>query len=180
MSPKTQRYILGALLVILAITTLVNWRSSPELQIALGSDRGSGRLIVENPSLKLDLLKKIQAQEYTGTHRNIFNASLPPPPAPEPDKTADDSVKPIGPTLPPAPPELVVPFKFYGFSASAVNGRKRGFFTNGDDIWIVSEGENIQSRFRIVRISPTTAEVEEIASGRRKTLPLEESAAPQG
>lgn len=178
MTPKIQRYILIGLLAILVIITLVNWRTSPALQIALGSERSVPRLDVENPELKLDLLKKIRAQEYTGTRRNIFSMSLPPPPAP---KTADIKPPvPTGPVDPPPPPELMVPFKFYGFSSNPANGRKRAFFTNGDDIWIVSEGDTIQNRFKLIRFGNTTAEVEEIASGRRKTLPLEESAAPQG
>lgn len=174
MTPKIQRYILMGLLAVLAIVTIANWRS-PEMKIVLGADTRAQRLEVENPSLRLDLLEKIRKQKYQ-THRNIFSASLPAPQVKEEPRPAVTEA--VGPVREAPPPELVVPFKFYGFSSNPANGRMRAFFTNGDDIWIVSEGETIQNRFKLLRIGNTTAEVEEIASGRRKTLPLDESAAP--
>ncbi|HJY85619.1 MAG TPA: hypothetical protein VKE24_02175, partial [Candidatus Acidoferrales bacterium] len=105
----------------------------------------------------------------TGQRRNIFTAMLPPPPAPK----VDTSKLP-----PPPPPPLEVPVRFFGYSADPRTGRRQAFFTNGEDVFIVTEGEVLLNRFRLLRIGNTTAEIEETASGRRATLALEEQGAP--
>jgi hypothetical protein len=126
-----------------------------------------------DPTLRFDLLKSSEEQEYTGGKRNIFQPQaeeIPKPVAP-PIKSAGPVV-PAGPPTPPPPPPI--PLKFYGF-ASRPGEAKKIFLSNGDDVFIGSEGEVINRRYRIVRITNSSVEIEDILNNNRQTIPL-----PQG
>ena len=173
MSRRTQVYVFLGLLAVLAVALLRNVVTAPEITNVLLADEKFAPLAVENPSLRLDKLERIRKLEYAGTGRDIFNAAPPPPPVkPQPVVTTQ--------TSPPPPPDLPLqlPFKFYGYASDPQTGKRRAFFTNGEDIWIAAEGETILGRFRLLRIGNTTAELEETASSKRVTLQLEQ--APQG
>jgi len=130
-------------------------------------------LLVGNPALHLERIERLRKLEYHPSGRDIFTAELPPPPQPKVPKPHCCS----GPMPPPPDPPLVVPFKYYGFSTDSRTGKRKGFFTNGDDVYIASEGESVQSRFRILAIGATSAEVEEVSTSRRATLTMEAPAA---
>jgi hypothetical protein len=51
---------------------------------------------------------------------------------------------------------------------------RRAFFSDGDDVIIVSEGETLLGRYRIVKVNNNNLEFEEIATGRHNTAPLVE------
>jgi hypothetical protein len=172
MSRRNQIIVLVVLLAILAIVLYRNWGGPTALPVASAGDVKYQPLAVENPSLRLDMLERIRKFEYTGRHRNIFSASLPPPPPPKVDPTKQAQ------SGPPAPAPLEVPVKFFGYAADPQTGYRRAFFTNGEDVFIVAEGETLLSRFRLLHIGNSTADLEEIASGRRATLVLEESGPP--
>ncbi len=176
MSKRTQSWVLAGLLLILAYVVL-RGQSSPEGGIILANQSVPRKLDIPDPSLNLAALERIRKLEYSGTHRNIFSASAPEPvvvqqrpvePAPQ-----DPNPQPAGPAV------LTPPFKYYGLTSDALTGHKRAFFTNGDDIWIAAEGQMIGPLFRLLNFSHTAAEVEEVATGRKATLRLEEQAAPQ-
>lgn len=169
MSRRSQTVILVVLLLALGGVAYRNWRAAPNTVVFSSADEKYQPLPVENPSLRLDLLERIRTLEYTGTKRNIFSAVAPPPPAPkvEPGKG--------GPAQPQVPEALVLPVKFYGYVADTRGGNRRAFFTNGEDVFIVAEGETLLNRFRVLHIGNKTTEVEEVASGRRATLVLEEA-----
>jgi len=76
------------------------------------------------------------------------------------------------------PPPLVIPATFFGYVADARTGFRRAFFASGEDVFIIAEGETLMQRFRLLRITNRTAELEEIASGRRTTVTLEERPPP--
>lgn len=174
MSHRVQLYVFLVLLGVLALVILNNWGGSAEIVLRFVPEEEYKVLDVDNPRLRLDLLERIRKVEYTGTHRNIFSASAPPPPAP---KTPPQPAVVADTPSAPAPP-LQVPAKFYGYVANAQSGRRRAFFTNGEDFFIVGEGEIFLSRFRLLRIGTATAEVEEVSTGRRAVLGLD--AAPSG
>lgn len=170
---------LGALAVLLAVVVLV-WGSalggSGGIAAVFSGPEREDRFVVPNPALRLDLLK--EPTPYTGMHRNIFKSTpLPPvePPRPVVPQQAVNP-EPVQPVVPP----LVLPFKFYGYVSDAKSTRLRGFFTNGDDIMVAAEGETVARRFRLVRLTVTRAELEEISTGKKATLQLDESAAPSG
>src|SRR5487761_342596 len=83
MTKKTryELYVLGGLLV-LAIAAYSSQSRNSVFTGASGSDARFVPLNVPDPSLRLDLLDRIQKQEYKGQHRNIFSAEpLPPSPS---------------------------------------------------------------------------------------------------
>ncbi len=73
------------------------------------------------------------------------------------------------PGPPPAPP---IPLKFFGF-ANQPGEPKRVFLSKGDDVFIAGEGEIVDRRYKVVRISPTSVEIQDVVgSGPAQTIPL--------
>ncbi len=66
--------------------------------------------------------------------------------------------------------------KYFGYVSDLGGSHRRAFFStaNNEDVIIASEGDTFLGQFRIVRLTNTTADVEEVSSGRRTTLTLEE------
>lgn len=145
-----------------------------------------------DPTLRLDLLAKLQNVSVEGGHRTLFDFSAEPPPKNDPKiavgpgakkgvpgakgtdpaatTAAAGDVKPADPVKPPPPP---IPLKFYGFS-SPRTGSKRAFFLEGEEIYLAGEGELIKRRYKVVRIGLNSAIVEDTEHKHQQTLPLEE------
>jgi hypothetical protein len=174
MSRQFKYTVLAILVAVLALVVYRNYIKAPENVAGLQSNEIYTPIGVENPAVRLDILEKTRASEYSGSHRDIFSQTLPPPEVP--------ATKPGGPgknaqPLPPAdtgPPPLTLPLKFFGYASDPRTGRRRAFFTDGDDVFIAAEGETLLTRFRVLRIGNSSAEVEEISSKRRTTAILEE------
>jgi hypothetical protein len=169
MSNRVKAYGLAVLLVLLGWVLLRQFQNSPQV-IAGQPGAKFVPIDVDDPTLRIDDIAASQKREYQGKGRNIFNYGR----APVVQQPVEQ--KPVEPvevkTEPPPPPPP--PFKFYGVATNSASGRKRAFFTNGEDIWIAEEGQMIDRRFKLVSIGATSAEVEETATGRRVTMPLEE------
>ena len=174
MNPRTQQIVLGVLAVVFVPSAYFFYRSlSPEAKApqAVSPDARFAPLNVDNPALRMDILKRFLALQYTGVHRSIFSMTLPPPPAPP---TPPPTAIVTGP--PPGPPPLNVDAKFFGYVSDLAGDHRRAFFAtpNNEDVIIAGEGDTLMGRFRVVRITNTTADVEEISSNRRATLNLEQ------
>jgi len=178
MKPRTQYVILGVLLVGLAMAGYYFYRAYSPAEASLPAakvDEKFTPLNVDNPALRMDILKRFLALEYKGVHRSIFSATLPPPPAPP--VSAQQQPVNVAPPVPSGPPPLTVDAKYFGFVSDFSGNHKRAFFSTGnnnEDVVIAGEGDTLLGRFRVVRLTNTTADVEEVASGRRATLTLEE------
>ena len=149
------------------VSTPTATRQSPEQR---RTQRARGAQLTSNldPTLRLDLLAASEQTAYKGTGRNIFK------PQPEPPKIAiPDPVKPpqreFGPEKPPPPPPINM--KFFGF-ANKPGEPKRVFLAQGDDVFIAGEGEIVNRRYRVVRISPASVEVEDVLTNHSENLPL--------
>jgi hypothetical protein len=175
MTRQTQFIILGVLLAVLAVSSIYLYRTNYSAQgdtpQPVSQDARFTPLPVDNPALRLDILKRFLALEYKGVHRSIFSATLPPPPAPPPSKQVN-----VAPAIPSGPPPLTVDAKYFGYVSDYGGSHRRAFFatTNNEDVIIAGEGDTFMGRFRVVRLTNTTADVEEVSSGRRTTLTLEE------
>ncbi len=186
MSRRTQIIVLCSLLAVAAFAFYVEMRpQSGNVSVAPTALFAAPYvpLEVENPALRLDLLDRIHKREYTGVHRNIFSGVTLPPPPPKltPAQTKAAAAYAAAHPPPPAPPPpLQVPATFFGYVTDARTGRKQAFFTDGDDVFIAGEGEVLLGRFRVLRIGNDTADVEEISSGRRATLRMQEIEPPAG
>jgi hypothetical protein len=165
-------------------------RSSEEFRPSLKPKRPEDRVdpMSIDPTLRLDLLAKVQAVNIEGGRRNLFAAGAAPlPPEPlVPVKGAgrrDRQAAVIGPEpLPGPPPAPLAPqappitLKYYGYS-SAHDNRKRAFFLDGDDILVAAEGETVKKRYRVVRIGINSVVMEDTQFKHEQTLPLQEEAA---
>jgi hypothetical protein len=140
-----------------------------------------------DPTLRLDLLAKVQGVKLTGGNRSLFDFSAPPPPDPKkvveqakaaaPAKPYGPQPAPPPPTPTPTPPPPPIPLKFYGFVNSSRPGApKRAFFLEGEDIHVAGEGELIKKRYKVVRIGVNSVVVEDTEHKHEQTLPLEEQA----
>jgi hypothetical protein len=172
MSRRAEIYTLVGLLVVLAAAVyyFMSRQQAAGLPGVLAADTKFEPLDVEEPQLRLDLLKKLQKLEYSGSHRNIFVAAPPPPPKPAGSEAR--AIRFVGPIPPPPPPPPQVPAEFFGYASQPRTGRHVAFFTSGDDVLVVAEGSVFLDRFRLVRIGNDSADVEEISSGRHVMMPM--------
>jgi hypothetical protein len=126
-----------------------------------------------DPTLKLDLLASSEKTEYQGNGRNIFVSQAEDVQIPKPVTVV--SPDQLGPQQwhPPAPPApQPIPLKFYGF-ASSPGEPKKIFLKNGDDVFVAGEGEIVDRRYKVIRITNTTVEIQDVVgSGPPQTIPL--------
>ena len=139
-----------------------------------------------DPSLRLDLLAKVQRVNLAGGGRSLFDfgaapigkAPTPPPIDPKPTGPLPGPVgAPPNPT-PPQPPLVLktpIPLKFFGFLGGARQASKRAFFLEGEEIYVAGEGDLIRKRFKVIRIGLNSAVVEDTQQSYEQTLPLEEA-----
>ena len=178
MKQKKQLAVLAVLLLIAGgIWFLYFDRDKPIVTADAGSAAKNYQLLsVENPSLHKDGVEKARKTEYKSSGRNIFSRELPPPPPPLHPKP--DPKPPILPPIKVEPKVAPLPVKFFGFG-TVPNGTKRvAFFSDGEEVYVVAEGELLLNRFRILRIGNANLEYEEVSSGLRGTANLEEQGAP--
>lgn len=134
-----------------------------------------------DPTLRLELLARLQSVTPGGNARNLFQMGASPLTDAQGNPITHPiiPVKPVTPPPPPPPAAAVVniPLKYYGFAKPIGTGvSNRGFFLDGDNILIASEGEVVKQKYMIVELTPTSARVEDTQMKQGKALPLEPEA----
>jgi hypothetical protein len=126
-----------------------------------------------DPTLRLDLLASVEQTQYEGSGRNIFMSEAEPVVIPAPGSSpVTDAGKTPPYVLPPTPTAPPIPLKFFGFS-SKVGEQKRVFLSQGDEVFVAGEGEIVNRRYKVVRISPTSVEMQDMVySGPPQNIPL--------
>ncbi len=138
-------------------------RSSTRTRVA-GKKEAIARTM--DPSLRLDLLRESEDTKYEGAGRNIFRVFVEIPKIvrqpvnPEPAPAA---------YVPPPPPPINL--TFYGF-ATPTGGTKRIFLAKGEDVFIAKEGDIVDRRYKVVRISQNAVEILDVLSNNRQSIPL--------
>lgn len=123
-----------------------------------------------DPSLRLDLLKSSEQTKYEGTGRNIFAVFVEiPKPLKNPVTQPPVQVVQQGPS--PTPPPPPINLVFYGFATPA-GGAKRVFLAQGEDVFIAKEGDIVDRRYKVVRISANAVEILDVLSNNRQSIPL--------
>ncbi len=129
-----------------------------------------------DPTLHLQQLASAEQVTYEGSGRNIFisqpDAVIP---IPQTNGTTDKS-KPGGKdpiyTPPVVAQQLPIPLKFFGF-ASQPGESKKVFLSKDTDVFIAGEGEIVDRRYKVVRISATSVEIQDlVVSGPPQSIPL--------
>lgn len=135
-----------------------------------------------DPTLRLDLLAKVQEVSVDGGSRNVFQFSAaPPPPLPKgpepkvmPKIPPKDGAKAANKTdsARPKPPPPPINLKYYGYSGARGAARKTAFFLDGDEILVAGEGETVKRRYKVVKIGINSVVMEDTESKSQQTLPL--------
>ena len=137
-----------------------------------------------DPTIRLDLLAKVQEVPQAGGERDLFQI-LKAPPLHEAVFTGDEPhvFIPRGPNPPPPPPPPLpdpgtlppppIPLKYYGFCTERNNGKKTAYFLDNDEIIQATEGTTLKGRYRVVRIGLNVVVMEDMQSKRQQNLPLE-------
>lgn len=135
-----------------------------------------------DPTLRTDLLAKVQAVNFEGVERNLFQfGARKPKVTPEQIEAAKKEAaaaaeKAVAPPPPPAKPaDPVAPpinMEYYGYAS---DGRRRGMLKEGEELYIVAEGDVIKKRYRVVRIGINSIVMEDVQFKSQQTLALKEN-----
>lgn len=151
-----------------------------------------------DPTLRLDLLARLQRVEPVTAGRSLFESAAqaaaaipvpahPPilPPRPRPFPGAQGA--PGGPAGS-GPVTASIPLKYYGYEKPVVNpgdprtgnglSSNRGFFLDGDNVLVASEGELLKQRYLVVELTPNSARLEDTQIKQGQTLPVVVAAMP--
>lgn len=124
-----------------------------------------------DPTLRFDLLKGSEDTKYEGAGRDVFRVFvvIEKPKAPI---VTDHPAVAINQGPPPPPPPPPIDLKFYGFAISKPGESKRIFLIQGEDVFIAKEGDIVDRRYKVVRISPNAVEILDVLSNNRQSIPL--------
>lgn len=129
-----------------------------------------------DPTLRLDLLATAERTQYEGNGRNIFVSQAEDVRIEQPKGSAvtdrNGTGQPDAYHLPQQPPAPAIPLKFYGF-ASSPGEPKRVFLKMGEDVFVAGEGEIVNRRYKVIRISNNSVEIQDMVySGPPQNIPL--------
>ncbi len=125
-----------------------------------------------DPRLRLDLLADSEGIKYEGTGRNIFandREDIPKLIAPavvESEKQADKV-----PWQPPVSPPPPINLKFWGW-ANKAGESKAIFLAQGENGFIAREGDIVANRYRVIKIGPSSIDIEDVLSNNRQSVPI--------
>lgn len=161
---------------------------------AAGNERGTLRLRAIDatrgdidPTLRLELLARLQNVAEPANPRNVFEMG------PSPQAAALLKQQLHGPTIVPKPlppvvspaqmantrPAVAIPLKYYGFVKPVGSGQSnQGFFLDGDNVLVASEGEVLKQQYLVVALTPNSARVEDIRLKQGQTLAVVPEALP--
>ena len=173
---RQQKQILA--LVFLAIGAAAIWlwnsRQGPTAAGASTIVSNYAPMNVDNLNVRFWVIESTRRTEYKGSGRNPFSAVPPPPPPPPvPKPGMAGYVEP--PPPPPPKAELPASMKFYGYGTVPNGTARRAFLSDGDEVYIVAEGDTLLGRYRILRIGNATLEFEEISTHIQGQKNLEEA-----
>ena len=126
-----------------------------------------------DPTLRLDLLATSEKTHYEGNGRNIFVSQRGRCGDSSSNDTRNADAQDGNPYHTPTPPQPPpIPLKFYGF-ASRPGEPKKIFLKLGEDVFVAGEGEIVDRRYKVIRISPNSVEIQDVVnSGPPQNIPL--------
>jgi hypothetical protein len=126
-----------------------------------------------DPTLRMEAMLVTESLVYSGSGRNIFSASSAPIDIPKPIAPVRTKALPPPPPPPPPgpPPPPPIDLKFFG-TATGADGKRQAFLLHGEDVFLASDGEIVQRKYKVISISANSILVEDMANNNRQTLPL--------
>jgi hypothetical protein len=126
-----------------------------------------------DPTLKMGPMLVTESLVYSGSGRNIFSPNSAPIDIPKPVASArpKGAVVPVYTPPPGPPPPPPIDLKFFGTATSA-NGHRQAFLLKGEDVFLASDGDIVQRRYKVISVSANTVLVEDMANNNRQSLPL--------
>ena len=184
MKQKQQVVVLVVLVVVAVLIWTLEWRQQTPSAISSTFITDYKPLGEENPGIRWEELYRAQKTEYKSNGRNPFSPIAPPTPE-DVRKAHDDAAKlqnqpPVQPVQIAPPTRATAPanLKFFGYGTVPVGSPRLAFFTDGEEVYVVTEGATLLGRYKIVKVGNTSLEFQEISSGLPGTIPLDEQAAP--
>ena len=182
MKQKQQVIVLVVLVVVAVLIWTFEWRQQTPSAMTSTFITDYKPLGEENPGIRWEELYRAQKTEYKSNGRNPFSPIAPPTPA---DLQRENDARthqpaPIVAPPPPPPTRATAPanLKFFGYGTVPVGSPRLAFFTDGEEVYVVTEGATLLGRYKIVKVGNTSLEFQEISSGLPGTMPLDEQAAP--
>lgn len=141
-----------------------------------------------DPTLRTDLLVKLQSVEPLSGSRSLFEAgptaeaaSAPPIQGPKiPVHAAPPPVTQQPVNVAPSTPVVNIPLRYYGF-VNPLSKREaaRGLFMDGDNILVAKEGEQLEGRYLVVALNANNARMEDMQMRQGQILPVTPEAMEQ-
>ncbi len=176
--------IAAGVLLLVALGLFVNWLigssssgptaspvvsaapTGPLVRTKLGKGKSKTLTRSLDPTLRYDWLANSEDAKYAGNGRNIFadQAEIPTP-------IASAKKAPVDNTPPPPPPPPPINLKFFGF-ANKPGELKKIFLAEGEDVFIAREGDIVDRRYKVIHITPTAVEIEDVLNNNRQSIPL--------
>jgi hypothetical protein len=179
--------LLGAFLLVRAFTSSDNVTAAPSTRpVAAAAQSARSATQVKksapnpqsqslDPTIRLDLLRSVEAVKYEGHGRNIFKEEVEaPPPKPivltheQQCRITPDAPGCVPPGPPPPPP---INLKFFGF-ANRSGERKKVFLSQGEDVFIAGEGDTVNRRYRVMHIGVNSVDIKDVLNDNTQTIPL--------
>ena len=160
MKQKQQVIVLIVLVVVAVLVWTFEMRQQTTSAITTSFITDYKLLGEDNPGIHWAQLERAQKTEYKSNGRNPFSPIAPPTPE---DVKRDNDAKthqptPVIPPPPPPPTRAAVPanLKFFGYGTVPVGSPRLAFFTDGEDVYIVTEGSTLLGRYKIVKVGNTS------------------------
>ena len=151
-------------------TSGLSTRPVPRRASGPGTSKKSHAANNLDPTLRLDLLASSEQTKYAGLGRNIFVSQAQDIPQPKGTGVTDNKPAVYTPPSVQAPPPINL--KFFGF-ANETGEPKKIFLSQGEDVFIAAEGDIVNRRYKVMRISPNSVEIQDVlGSGPPQSIPL--------
>lgn len=167
----------GVAAVVLVIAVSAMRDDEPATPAAAGTTRpqASSRTpqAVAVDDVKLELLKD-RRPELADAERNPFRfrpRPAPPPPRAQASEVRPEPIVPPGPVGPPPPPPI--PLRYIGLMDAPTQALRVAVLSDGrGNVFYGKEGDIIEGRYRVVRISSDATELAHVDGRGRQTIRL--------
>lgn len=122
-----------------------------------------------DPTLRTDILAASQKVEYSGGSRNIFHMQEAPVNIPALAANPRPTPPPVPTYTEPSKPQI--PLKYYGFS-DRPGEAKKAFLQDGENIFVAVEGDVVERRYKIVKITNRSILVEDVLNNSQQSIDL--------